>query len=415
MRVVVMAVGSLGDVAPFTGIADRLSADGYEVALAADKAFTDYITGCGFEFLPLEIDIRAALESWIGVRFTKGRGKVRALRTNLAKMRESSDLLCQSMLEAARGADAVLVPVAAAQPGYLIAKAMGIPSMGIYVSPMTPTGDFPPALFGARSLGRLGNRAVLPMALRAAGPAAGWVKKLQRHLGLPQMSVFAVYQEMEATRWPIRYGYSPAVVPRPLDWRDNVDVVGYWWPREQVRWAPPGELIEFLAAGPPPVLITFGSMAHGSGEWLTDVVVSALRSAGVRGVIQAGWAGLSAASDDVLLVGEVAHEWLLPRVAAVVHHAGAGTAGASLRAGVPAIPVPVGFDHAFWAARLVRVGVSPGALPLRKLTAERLGELIVRAVTEPTYRKTARALAEKIAVEDGAGRVAADLQELMQK
>jgi UDP:flavonoid glycosyltransferase YjiC (YdhE family) len=125
----------------------------------------------------------------------------------------------------------------------------------------------------------------------------------------------------------------------------------------------------------------------------------------VRAVVQSGWAGLGPVGDDVLLVGDLPHEWLFPRVAAVVHHAGAGTTGAGLRAGVPAVPVPVLVDQPFWADRLHRLGVAPPPLPLDELTADTLADALRACLDEPTCRDRATALASRIRAEDGAAAV----------
>jgi UDP:flavonoid glycosyltransferase YjiC (YdhE family) len=153
-------------------------------------------------------------------------------------------------------------------------------------------------------------------------------------------------------------------------------------------------------------------MAQGDGERLGDIVSRAVRGAGARAVVQAGWAELDAAGDDVLVVGEVPHDWLFPRMAAVVHHAGAGTTGAGLRAGVPVVPVPVLFDQPFWAARLVALGVSPGSVPLARLSAERLSALIRLAVSEPSLRRRAEEVAARVRSEDGAGRIVEAVERL---
>jgi UDP:flavonoid glycosyltransferase YjiC (YdhE family) len=142
------------------------------------------------------------------------------------------------------------------------------------------------------------------------------------------------------------------------------------------------------------------------------VIVRALRAAGLRGVVQRGWAGLTAAGDDMLTVDEVPHSALFPRTAAVVHHAGAGTTAAGLRAGVPAVPVPVQFDEGFWAARLVGLGVAPGVLPLRRLTAGSLASALVRATRDPVYGERARALGDRIRAEDGVAPVCAAVERL---
>jgi sterol 3beta-glucosyltransferase len=165
------------------------------------------------------------------------------------------------------------------------------------------------------------------------------------------------------------------------------------------------ELVEFLQAGPPPVFVGFGSMAPSQGESLDDIVSSAVQRAGVRAVVQAGWAGLAASGDNILPVGDVPHDWLFPQMAAVVHHAGAGTTGAGLRAGVPAIAVPVMIDQPFWADRLHRLGVAPPPLPAHALTADTLADALKSGVHDPSYRDRAAELARRIGAEDGAADV----------
>jgi UDP:flavonoid glycosyltransferase YjiC (YdhE family) len=173
-----------------------------------------------------------------------------------------------------------------------------------------------------------------------------------------------------------------------------------------------GDLLDFLAAGSPLVFVGFGSMAPGHGQRLGPLITAALRRAGVRGVVQAGWAGLSATGADVLPVGEVPHEWLFPRMAAVVHHAGAGTTAAGLRAGVPTVAVPVLADQPFWAWRLHRLGVAPRPIPFQQLTVEQLAKAINTAISDPGYRHRATALARRINTDDGAGRVASKIDHL---
>jgi UDP:flavonoid glycosyltransferase YjiC (YdhE family) len=177
-------------------------------------------------------------------------------------------------------------------------------------------------------------------------------------------------------------------------------VTGYWWPARPPGWPPPDLLVDFLAAGPPPVFLEFGSMTP-NHERLDDVITSAVKRAGVRAVVQSGWAELGAAGDDILLVDDVPHDWLFARTAAVVHHAGAGTTGAGLRAGVPAVPVPVLVDQPFWAYRLHRLGVAPPPLPLPALTADTLTDALRSCLDRPTCRTRATELAHRIRADDG--------------
>lgn len=118
----------------------------------------------------------------------------------------------------------------------------------------------------------------------------------------------------------------------------------------------PAAIEEFLAAGPPPVYVGFGSMPDTRAEATSALVLAAARVADVRLVLGAGWARLKAAADDVLTVDDVAHGVLFPRLAAIVHHGGAGTAHAAARAGVPQIVVPHGFDQFDWGRRIEQLG-----------------------------------------------------------
>lgn len=157
------------------------------------------------------------------------------------------------------------------------------------------------------------------------------------------------------------------------------------------------------------MFVGLGSATVPDAGRLSAQVVAALRRAGLRGVVQRGWGGLVADGDDMLTVGEVPHALLFPRMAAVVHHAGAGTTAAGLRAGVPAVPVPVQFDAGFWSARLVALDVAPGVVPLRRLTVDALSAALLRATRDPAYRRRAAVLGARVRGEDGAAPVLAAL------
>jgi UDP:flavonoid glycosyltransferase YjiC (YdhE family) len=235
---------------------------------------------------------------------------------------------------------------------------------------------------GGGTWGALANRASghgVHLALHHVyAPAA---RKVRRRLGLPPRSLRAQRRERERRHWPVLHGHSPLVVPRPRDWRAGLEVAAYWWPRVPGRQLPI-RLRDFIAAGPAPVFIGLGSATVPDPARFTAQIVQALRAAGPRGVIQEGWAGLHTDNDDIITIGDVPHSVLFPHMAAVVHHAGAGTTGAGLRAGVPAVPMPVQFDGAFWADRLVRLGVAPQTVPPRQLTPPRL-----TAGTEGRHRR----------------------------
>ncbi|MGA5299287.1 glycosyltransferase [Nucisporomicrobium flavum] len=409
MRVLIVTSGSTGDVAPYTGLGQRLQAAGHEVTLATHEPFRDSVT---LPFVPIPGDLREILPQAHGQdgtgRGTGPRALLRLMRIARPLVAEMGDGIAAAVAQTR--AEVVLLSTVVAPLGYQVAEAAGIPWAGVFLQPVYPTGDFGPVLVGGRSAGRLGNRLMGRVTEVSAHPLYRRpVRHLRDSLGLPRKGMGRLQREQQH-RWPTFHGFSPSVVPRPSDWPPSQEVVGYWWPAAAPGWSPPAEVDAFLAAGPPPVFVGFGSMAPGHGARLAAPVLAAVRAAGVRAIVQAGWSGLHAGDDpDVLNVGPMPHEWLFPRVATVVHHAGAGTTAAALRAGVPAVPVPVLADQPFWARRLHALGVATAPIPLSQLTAERLAAALRAA---PDLRGPAGEMAARLAAEDGAARILAWLDGL---
>lgn len=393
MRILIGAAGSRGDVAPYTGLGAALSRAGHEVALATTDTFAPLVREAGLEF--------RSLPSRPPSQRGGAANKRELMRTAAAFV---TDLGRGFADAAARGTDLLLLSATTAQLGWHLAEATGVPAVGAYLQPTAPTGDFPPVVTGARSLGRLGNRTAGRLALGMADRVyAQAVAELRRDLGLPPLAPHRMRRRRERADWPVLHGFSTALVPRPSDWRPGLEIVGPWWPYDDPDRKLPTELEDFLAAGPRPVFIGFGSMAAGEGERLSEIAVRALRRAGLRGILQGGSAGLAADGDDVLTVGDLPHALLFPRVVAVVHHAGAGTTAAGLRAGVPAVPVPVTADQPFWAGRLAALGAAGEPIPFSSLTAERLAGSLELIVRQQAYTRAASAAARHLAAEDGAG------------
>ncbi|MET8770132.1 glycosyltransferase [Streptomyces sp. NPDC004658] len=407
-----MTAGSRGDAAPYTGLGHRLTLAGHEVTLVTHGRFAPLVAGSGVRFHALPVDPRAELESPRGRglhRSASGPGKLLRV-VDLA--RRLVGRLTEDLLRAARDSDVLLLSSSLAPLGHTIAEGLRLPSLGVYLQPLAATREFAPAVLGGGSWGGPVNLlAGHGVGLAVEHVFAGAVPALRTRLGLPPLGTGAARRARERRLWPVHHGFSPLVVPRPGDWRAGLEVGGYWWPYDS-RERLPEAVREFIDAGPPPVFVGLGSATVPDAGRLSAQVVAALRRTGLRGVIQRGWGGLAADGDDMLTVGEVPHAQLFPRMAAVVHHAGAGTTAAGLRAGVPAVPVPVQFDAGFWSARLVGLGVAPAVVPLRRLTVDALSAALVRATRDPAYRRRAAALGARIRDEDGAGPVLAALERL---
>ncbi|AJT66541.1 hypothetical protein T261_4904 [Streptomyces lydicus] len=443
MKILITAAGSYGDVAPYTGVGARLQEAGHEVVLATHDTYAPLVRAAGLGFRRLPADPRTARPADGAPEKSPSPGGNRAL------MRQAAAFIHQlggGLAEATpQDTELLLLSATTAPLGRHLAEAMGIPCLDLPLVPNAPTGDFAPVTSGGRSLGRWGNRTAGRLALRVVDRLyAGATRDLRTRLGLPPASPRTVRRRAEAADRPVLHGFSEVLVPRPADWRPSLDIVGNWWPWHAPDAQLPAQVEDFLSAGPPPVFIGFGSMASGEGERLSDLAVRALRRAKVRGILQSGWANLSTQphpqgpnspddsynspispaspaspnfnDSDILTIGEVPHALLYPRMSAVVHHCGAGTAAAGLRAGVPTVPVPVTADQPFWAARLASVGAATAPIPFKALASEDamplLAEAIIRATIEPALRRRAADAAHRLASEDGSGAVAKTVDRL---
>jgi sterol 3beta-glucosyltransferase len=353
------------------------------------------------------VDPRAELESSRGRGLHRSATGVGKLVRVVALARALVGRMTDDLVAAARSSDLLLLSASVGPLGHTIAEGLSLPYLDLPLQPLAATREFGPPMLGARSLGTVGNRiAGHGVSLAVEHVFAGALPALRDRLGLPRTGATAAWRAREREARPVLHGFSPRVVPRPHDWRPGLSVTGYWWPYDRDTQLPP-RLRDFLDAGPPPVYVGLGSATVPEPERLSADVVRALRRAGLRGVIQRGWAGLGARGDDMLTIDEVPHSVLFPRMAAVVHHAGAGTTAAGLRAGVPAVPVPVQFDESFWSARLVALGVAPRDLPLRRLTAGTLATALMRATRDAAYARRAARLGALIREEDGVAPVLA--------
>ena len=183
----------------------------------------------------------------------------------------------------------------------------------------------------------------------------------------------------------------------------------------QSNWQPPQELAAFLANGTPPVYVGFGSMSSRNPQRLTHIVIDAIKQTGIRAILATGWGGLIASDlpDSIHIIKQVPHHWLFPKCSAVVHHGGAGTTAAGLRAGRPTVICPFAFDQPYWGQRVFDLGV--GSKPLRqsKLTATKLANAIVQVTQDASIRQNAQRLGERLQNEDGPGNAVTVIESIL--
>jgi hypothetical protein len=208
---------------------------------------------------------------------------------------------------------------------------------------------------------------------------------------------------LDRLKIPFTYCFSPALIPKPPDWRSHISITGFNFLPAPQDYAPPEDLAKFLANGSPPIYIGFGSIVVDDPNALTSLIFSAVEAAGVRALVSKGWGGLGAdieVPENVFLLGNCPHAWLFEHVSAVVHHGGAGTSAAGIACGKPTVIVPFFGDQPFWAAMIAKAGAGPGPLQFKELTSESLTEAIAFAL-RPETNEAAKELASKIKAENG--------------
>ncbi len=390
MRVLMVAPGTRGDVAPMAGLGSQLTRAGFDVSIAANSTYETLVTdaGCGFRLLPGDMG------NLVTPAPAGQKASVSVLRQYMRDLGDYMQQAAEGTLAAAQNGVDVILANSISPYAFDVAEAFNVPAIGAYLQPMEPSTDYAPMALGmTRNFGPFVNKLLGTAFARAKAPYDAPSAVLRRELGLPKKSRSAAERQRRKVRETILHGFSSAVVPRPHDWHPGLITAGYWWPMIQPEWTPSAELTDFIADGPAPVFIGFGS----SDALDVDFMIDTARKAGVRAILQ-GVEGVNEA--NALSIGAVPHSWLFPQMAAVVHHAGAGTAAAGLRAGVPTVSVPIFTDQPFWARRITELGAGPAAIPYNSLSVEKLSESIGQAISNPEYRTKAQTVSLKLADED---------------
>jgi UDP:flavonoid glycosyltransferase YjiC (YdhE family) len=406
MHLTLVALGSLGDVQPIVALGQGLARHGHRVRIASYETFEGLIRRHGMEFARIEGDPRRALGDQAGQQWQEsGRSWLR-FSQGMRRLATYHDLEKSLMdtVAACAGTEAVLYTALGAA-GYHVAEMRGVPSIYLLLQPMSRSRHEPCLFMPALPLGGAYNWWTYLLVERMIWQTVRTVYNRWRRdvLHLPPIPPSGPFDRLYAEREPFVYGFSPRVVPPAPDHPEWHHTTGYWFLERDADWRPPPEIVAFLDDGPPPVSIGFGSMSGASARRLLALSVEAVRRSGLRAVLLGGWAAAAREGlpDSILVLDAVPHDWLFPRVAAVVHHGGAGTTAAGLRAGRATVAVPFMGDQPYWGRRVHALGVGPKPIQRSELTVHRLAEGLAQATTDTTMRQRAAALGEALGREDG--------------
>ena len=403
MNITILAYGSRGDVQPFVALSRGLQGNGHRVTLAAPHRFADFAAKQGVPFAPLAGDPEE-----ISRRFTEaGHNPVKMVQA-LREYVNSIALDVQRGASAAcEDAELIIHSFLFTTGGHSLAYAHGIPDVSIQTFPVfAPTRAYPPAALAwlpAGPLSYFGHW--LNMQVFWYGGNSGYGRKRKQHPDVFSSDLHWPFKEKPPRPvTPLLYAISPTVLPPASDFAAHVDVTGYFFLDSPSDYQPAPELARFLDAGPAPICVTFGSMIHQALGDMEKTVLDAIRLSGQRAIILRGWNGWKGrdSSEEVLFLESAPHDWLLPRCKAVIHHGGAGTTAAGLRAAIPNIVIPFGGDQAFWGSRVHAIGAGPRPINVRTLTTARLVSALAE-VDEPSLKKRCREIGGAIQNENGVG------------
>lgn len=401
MKILIITIGTRGDVQPFVALGIGLKQAGHTVTICTSNRFQLFISQYGLNYAYINDELLKLIDT------DAGRAVIESKSNAFFHWQQTLPIIRQTLDEAWTAAQEaeILIYHPKALAGYHIAEKLQIPGIMSLLLPFyTPTNAFPSPIFPKLKSGWY-NQLTYQLLPLLTAPYLNVINQWrQERLGLRPRS----WNEKEilgshGNSIPVFYAYSSHVIPRPSDWNSSTIVTGYWFLDTPADFTPPPQLLDFLADGKPPVCISFGSMTGQNPTALTKIILTALKNTGQRGILLTGLGRINNADlpDDVFKLEEIPHDWLFPQVAAVVHHGGAGTTAAALRAGVPNIIIPLFGDQLFWGQQVETLRVGPKSIPKKQLTVEKLAAAINAAVNHEEMRQRALSLSAKIRAEDG--------------
>jgi UDP:flavonoid glycosyltransferase YjiC (YdhE family) len=411
MRVIIGTTGTRGDVQPCVALAKGMQRAGFDVVLATHEDFASMASAHGVPFRPVFGSFRKLVESDLGREWLESADSPkRYMRAFEALFLPLIDRWVNEAIEATADADAVVYYTMAW--GFLAAaEKRNLPWLPIGFMPWVPSGHLDaPWLPGWLPTIPPMKRSLMRMFYRMMWkPFASTHAAHRAKLGLAPITHRSIAEHTFASKRPFLHLLSEQVVPRPRDWPEWAHLTGFCFLDEAEAYLPPADLVRFLEAGAPPVYFGFGSMTGRDPAELARIAVDSARAAGQRAIVSTGWGGIGevARGDDVFVVADAPHDWLFPRMAAVVHHGGAGTTAAGLRAGKPTVVCSFFGDQPYWAMRVAGLGVGPAPIARNRLTVEVLEQRIRQAVSDAAMRERAGSIGEKLRAEDGVSRAVA--------
>jgi sterol 3beta-glucosyltransferase len=388
MRTVLTNVGSVGDIRPMLALGVELRRYGHEPIMALAPNFAPAAQQLQLAFVPIGPDIRQLQRELLIAGVESGDSIERAVPL-YAQLAGFLPQMYEQLLDVCATAD-LLIGGGLQPAARMVYEMTNIPFVSVQL-----------AHFGGAGVAAFQE-------LMAAN-----VNPFRARLGLAPLTN-VIYSDANSPQLAL-YAISRHVLLRPAGWPPHYHMTGYFFLDDE-DWRPDSELVDFLGAGEPPVVVTFSSAVYKDSAAISKLICEAIDRAGCRAIILAGWGELAgSASDRIYTTGFVPHHYLFPKAACVIHASGAGTAAEVFRSGVPNIFVPHTVEQLIWARLAESGGFSVATIPFQQLTAEHLACSIRAALDNPVYRRKTAELSAKIQVENGVGKARLLIDDLLHK
>ncbi len=423
MKIMIVTVGTRGDVQPDVALGRALMESGNKVTICTCENFEPFVRENGLGYAYVNNDFIDFMHTPEGKIILGNAGSVwETLVTTvpmIPKFLHLQELQMADVWAACKetAPDLILYHMkASGVPDF--AEKLGVPCMLAFWLPLhVPTTRFPAMGFPDLPLGPWYRWLTYQFIRMMIIILSKKVKKWRKQHGLAPRSPGLRMRLPDGRPLPVLYGFSRHVIPPPEDWAETATVTGYWFLNQAEHWNPPKPLVEFLSKGEPPVYFGFGSIFGRDPKRVTQIILEAVRLTKVRAILAQGWGGLepgdSTPSESVMFIKAAPHSWLFPQVSALVHHGGCGTTAAGLLAGKPSIICPFFGDQPFWGRHVERLGVGPPPIPQKKLTVESLCHAIDTVMNDSTMRENAAELGRRIQKENGTSNAAAFITQWM--
>ena len=410
MHIAMLAYGTRGDIEPMMVLGYELQARGHSVALTVNEDLAGWAAGSGLDIVSMPPDVTGAMRSEEVMR-SLAAGKTMSLGRQMGRIeRDANDAVSAACFEASRGADVILSTLLTVFRGWCVEQATGIPCRPVVLYPAHPTAReaciaAPVGDLGSARLNRASYRLFYGVWWRQTLPL---IREMAATAGMAPPRTRPRVEQL-----PSLHAYSPCVSPPAPDWPGQHEVVGWLRPSAALRECLgerelPADLGPWLDDGPPPIFVGFGSVPLARPAAMVEAVTELTAERGLRAIVGPGLGDAVAGrrtAPHVYAAPVIDHDRVLPRCAAAVHHGGAGTTGAVVRAGIPSVVASVFGDQPLWGRKISQCGAGV-TVPLRKLTATRLAASLDQ-VLEPACVERARALGARVRQEDGAKGAAA--------